>query len=273
VVEKGIVPLATAAPHLPRSMIQLIAGGPGMLADARAAMDSVQALPFSAVRLLAPIPQPPEFLGVGLNYRDHVIEAGLTMPTEPTVFNKQTSCITGPADDVILPAASDKMDYEGELGIVVGNAGRNLTQATAAAAIYGYVIVNDLSARDWQFRSPTVTLGKSFDTHGPIGPWIVTADEVPDVRHLTLRTTVNGIIRQRGQLADMIFDCPSIVAYLSQVMTLRPGTIVTTGTPAGVGHCRQPPAYLRVGDLVTVEITKLGALRNRVVAERQERHA
>jgi 2-keto-4-pentenoate hydratase/2-oxohepta-3-ene-1,7-dioic acid hydratase in catechol pathway len=159
------------------------------------------------------------------------------------------------------------MDYEGELGIVIGHAGRNLERTAAAAAIFGYVVVNDFSARDWQFRSPTFTMGKSFDTHGPFGPWIVTADAVRDPSTLTLTTTVNGIVRQRGTIADMIFDCAQIVAYLSRVMTLQPGTVITTGTPAGVGHCHRPPAYLRAGDLVTVEISSIGMLSNCVVAE------
>lgn len=269
VIDAGVVPLALVAPSLPLSMIELLAGSPKLLQEVKHAAVSVPALPLGTVRLLAPIPQPPEFLGVGLNYRDHALEADLAMPTEPMVFNKQTSCITGPRDDVVLPASTEKMDYEGELGFVVGHARRNLTVAAAAAAILGYVIVNDFSARDWQFRSPTVTLGKSFDTHGPFGPWIVTADEVPDVRGLTLTTTVNGVVRQHSPLAEMIFGCAEILAYLSRVMTLRPGTVVTTGTPAGVGHCQQPPAYLCAGDVVTVEITKLGALRNRVIAAEQ----
>jgi 2-keto-4-pentenoate hydratase/2-oxohepta-3-ene-1,7-dioic acid hydratase in catechol pathway len=183
------------------------------------------------------------------------------------VFNKQTSCIVGPHDEIVLPRVSEQFDYEGELGLVIGRAGRNLARSEAAAAIFGYVVVNDLSIRDWQFMSSTFTLGKSFDTHGPFGPWIVTSDEIPDPANLTITTTVNGEVRQHASTAGMIFDCPEIVAFLSRVMTLRPGTVVTTGTPAGVGLCRSPPGYLRVGDLVTVEISSLGRLANRVVED------
>src|SRR5262249_32947459 len=148
--------------------------------------------PLTSVRLLAPVPNPPEYIGVGLNYRDHVKEAGLEMPTIPTVFNKQTSCITGPFDNVVKPRASDEFDYEGELAFVIGRAGRHLAREQAAEAIFGYVVANDLSVRDWQRKSPTHTLGKSFDTHGPFGPWIVTADAVSDPKNLDITTTVNG---------------------------------------------------------------------------------
>lgn len=271
IVEDGIVDLGAVAPALPKEMIDLVKGGAAMLEEVKRAAMRGKPLSLAAVRLLAPIPQPPEYLGVGLNYRDHVQEAGLSMPTVPVVFNKQTSCITGPSDDVVLPRLSEQLDYEGELGLVIGRAGRDLSREDAAAAIFGFVVVNDLSVRDWQFSSPTVTLGKSFDTHGPFGPWIVTADEVPEPQNLLITTTVNGDVRQRGTTADMIFDCSEIVAFLSKVMNLQPGTIVTTGTPAGVGLCRRPPAYLRAGDLVTVDITGLGRLANRVIAEGERR--
>ena len=168
---------------------------------------------------------------------------------------------------MILPHLSSQLDYEGELGIVVGHARRGCSEAEARAAIFGYVVVNDLSLRDLQFASPTVTLGKSFDTHGPFGPWIATADEIPDPQTLKLTTRVNGEIRQDGSTADMVFGCAQIIRYLSRVMTLRPGTIVTTGTPAGVGHFLQPPGYLRAGDVVEVEISGLGVLTNSVCAE------
>lgn len=227
-------------------------------------------LPLRDCILAAPVPRPPEFLGVGLNYRDHAIEAGLAIPFAPLVFNKQSSSASGPHDDVLAPALSDQLDYEGELGIVIGFASRRMSLADAGKAIFGYVVVNDFSLRDIQMASPTHTMGKSFDTHGPFGPWIVTADEVKDPQALVIETRVNGERRQRGSTADMIFECAEIVAHLSRVMTLAPGTLVTTGTPAGVCFGREPPIYLRHGDVVTVEIEGLGALRNRVVAERAE---
>jgi|SRR5271166_3242647 len=188
VIQDGLVDLAEAAPSLPRRMIELIEGGAGMLDEVRRVASCGGSISLDGVQLLAPIPDPPEFLGVGLNYRDHVEEAGLSLPLAPTVFNKQTSSIVGPFADVVLPRASGQLDYEGELGFVVGKAGRNLTREEAAAAIFGYVVANDLSVRDWQFSSPTVTLGKSFDTHGPFGPWIVTADDISDARRLTITT-------------------------------------------------------------------------------------
>jgi 2-keto-4-pentenoate hydratase/2-oxohepta-3-ene-1,7-dioic acid hydratase in catechol pathway len=263
----GIVDLADVAPTLPREMLGLIRGGKDALDGVSRAAAHGNPIPLASVRLLAPIPNPPEYLGVGLNYRDHLDEAGISLPAAPTVFNKQTSCIIGPFDDVVLPRLSEQLDYEGELGLVIGRAGRNLSREAAAAAIFGYVVVNDLSIRDWQFSSPTVTLGKSFDTHGPFGPWIVTADEVSDPQKLVITTTVNGSVRQRGRTADMIFDCCEIVAFLSRVMTLQPGTIVTTGTPAGVGLFHRPPAYLRAGDFVAVDISGIGQIANRVIPE------
>jgi len=267
VTENGIVALRVAAPNLPRDILAIVASGVEVLAEETRSLSEKQTIPLDSVRLLAPMPIPPEFIGVGLNYRDHLSEATIALPAAPTVFNKQTSCIAGPYDDIVLPDVSDQLDYEGELGIVIGRAGRNLSRVEAAKAIFGYLIVNDVSVRDWQFSSPTVTLGKSFDTHGPMGPWIVTADEIPDPQKLTLTTTVNGEVRQHASTADMIFDCFDIVAFLSQVMTLRPGTVITTGTPAGVGHFHKPPAYLRAGDMVSVEISGIGRIANRVVKE------
>ena len=261
-----IVNLAEVS-KIPKTMIELIAAGPDGLNVVERAAQGRERVPLNSVRLLAPIPQPPEFLGVGLNYRDHALEAKMALPSVPLFFNKQTSCITGPRDDIVMPRVSDQLDYEGELGIVIGHAGRYLSREAARAAIFGYVVVNDVSVRDWQLRSPTHTMGKSFDSHGPFGPWIVTADEIASVQNLSLITEVNGEVRQRGSTSQMIFDCAEIIAQLSQVMSLRPGTLVTTGTPAGVAFGRQPPPWLRIGDVVSVEIEGLGKLVNRVVAE------
>jgi 2-keto-4-pentenoate hydratase/2-oxohepta-3-ene-1,7-dioic acid hydratase in catechol pathway len=254
-------------------MLDIIAGGQAALDGIRAQAARGRRVALADARLLAPIPEPPEYIGVGLNYRDHVAEAGFATPERPVVFNKQTSSIVGPFDPVVLPSASEQLDYEGELGVVVGCAHRDMTLDEAHQAIFGYVVCNDLSVRDWQFVSPTATLGKSFDTHGPFGPWIVTADEIVDPQRLTLTTIVDGEVRQRGSTADMIFGCAEILAYLSQVMTLRPGTVIATGTPSGVGHSRQPPRYLREGAVVAVEIEGLGRIENRVVAESRRKRA
>ena len=267
VEDDGIIDLAEIAPQLPQDMIALIGGACETLQSITRGNARGDRLPIGSVRLLAPIPKPPTYLGVGLNYREHAKEAGLTIPSAPLIFNKQTSCICGPYDDVLLPRLSQQLDYEGELGIVIGRTARNLSTEQAVAAIVGYVVTNDFSVRDWQLSSPTHTLGKSFDTHGPFGPWLTTADEVRDPQNLVLTTTVNGEARQNGTTADMIFSCCDIVMFLSRFMTLLPGTVITTGTPVGVGFGHRPPAFLHVGDLVTVEISSIGRIANRVTAE------
>jgi 2-keto-4-pentenoate hydratase/2-oxohepta-3-ene-1,7-dioic acid hydratase in catechol pathway len=271
VIDNGIIDVTELVAAGSGNMVDLITAGPAALAAINSAALAGVPIPLSSVRLLAPVPNPPELIGVGLNYRDHLAEARMALPSEPTVFNKQTSCINGPYDDVVLPASSHQLDYEGELGIVIGHAARHLSLEAAQAAIFGYVVCNDLSVRDWQFKGPTVTLGKSFDTHGPFGPWIVTADEIPSPQNLTITTRVNGEVRQHGNTADMIFSCAHIVAFLSQVMTLRPGTVIPTGTPSGVGLFRVPPGFLRAGDRVEVEISGIGRLANRIVAEESRR--
>ena len=248
--DDDIVDLAEIDSALPRDMIALLRGGGKTLQAIARRNARGRRFPIESVTLLAPIPQPPVYLGVGLNYREHAKEAGLAIPSAPLIFNKQTSCICGPYDDVLLPSFSSQLDYEGELGIVIGRAARRLSSKEALSAIAGYVVTNDFSVRDWQLSSPTHTLGKSFDTHGPLGPWLVTADEVPDPQNLALSTIVNGEARQHGNTADMIFSCCEIVIFLSRFMSLLPGTVITTGTPAGVGFGRRPPSYLFTGDLV-----------------------
>jgi 2-keto-4-pentenoate hydratase/2-oxohepta-3-ene-1,7-dioic acid hydratase in catechol pathway len=263
----GVVPLAEADPRLPERMIDLIAAGPRALDQAREAAARGRPIPMAAVRLLAPVPDPPAYIGVGLNYRDHLNEASAPPPAQPVIFNKQVSCVTGPFDDIVLPRVSEQLDYEGELGLVVRAAGRDLDPVQAAQAIFGYVAANDVSVRDWQLASPTHTVGKSFDTHGPFGPWIVTADELPLPLDLRLRTLVNGKVRQDASTAEMIFDPPAIVGFLSSFMSLRDGMVIATGTPQGVGLFHTPPAFLRAGDLVEVEIEGVGRIANRVAAE------
>jgi 2-keto-4-pentenoate hydratase/2-oxohepta-3-ene-1,7-dioic acid hydratase in catechol pathway len=264
VVGDEVVDLASAAPGLPREMVAFLAAGPGALEAARAAVRSGRRLPLDTVRLEAPIRRPPEFLAIGLNYADHIAEAQLERPTFPVFFNKQSSCVTGPYDPIHLPRVSSKLDYEGELGFVIGRRCRHVPRERARDVVAGYLVVDDVSVRDWQFKAPTWTLGKSFDTHGPIGPWIVTADEV-DPHGLELRTWVNGELRQHSNTREFIFDCWDMVATLSTVFTLEPGLIVSTGTPSGVGGPLK--RYLKVGDAVRIEIEGIGAIENRVIEE------
>jgi 2-keto-4-pentenoate hydratase/2-oxohepta-3-ene-1,7-dioic acid hydratase in catechol pathway len=240
--------------------VELIASGAG-------APDGGPAAPLAEVTLLAPVERPPKFFAIGLNYADHAAEAGLARPEFPVVFAKLGSCVNAPFGAIERPRVSDQLDYEGELGIVIGRRCRHVVAADAPSVIAGYLVVNDVSVRDWQTRTPQWTLGKSFDTHGPIGPWITTADEVGDPHALGIRTWVNGELRQESNTEHLMFDCYALVEHLSVACTLEPGDVIATGTPAGVGMLMQPPRLLADGDVVRVEIDRIGAIENRVVAE------
>jgi 2-keto-4-pentenoate hydratase/2-oxohepta-3-ene-1,7-dioic acid hydratase in catechol pathway len=267
VVDDAVVDLSTAAPALPRDLVALLAAGPAALAQAKSAAASArERLPLAHVELAAPILRPPKLLAIGLNYADHVAEAGIEVPKFPTVFNKQSTCVAGPFDDVHLPRASSALDYEGELAFVIGRRCRHVPKERAHEVIAGYLVHDDVSVRDWQLRIPTWTMGKSFDTHGPLGPWLTSADEI-DPSGLRLRTWVNGELRQDSNTKHLIFDPAAIVEHLSTAFTLEVGDVIATGTPGGVGIAMKPPKLLQVGDVVRVEIEGLGAIENRVVAE------
>jgi 2-keto-4-pentenoate hydratase/2-oxohepta-3-ene-1,7-dioic acid hydratase in catechol pathway len=268
VTDHGIVDLSASAPDLPREMSALLAAGePALRRAATAARAGRERIALDSVRLAPPILRPPKFLAIGLNYADHVAEAGLEKPKLPTVFNKQSTCVAGPTDPVHMPRVSSALDYEGELGFVIGRRCRHVPREQAHEVIAGYLVVNDVSVRDWQLRIPTWTMGKSFDTHGPIGPWITTADEAGDPHALRLRTWINDELRQDSNTKNLIFDCFAIVEHLSTAFTLEPGDVVATGTPGGVGIAMKPPKLLSIGDVMRVEIEGLGTLENRVVAE------
>jgi 2-keto-4-pentenoate hydratase/2-oxohepta-3-ene-1,7-dioic acid hydratase in catechol pathway len=256
----------SAIPGVTASMRELLTHLPALRPALEAA--HTPSFPLSDIRLEAPITDPQKFLAIGMNYQAHADEAaaaGVPIPTSQLWFNKQVSCIAGPYDSIDLPKVTDKLDYEAELGFVIGTRCHDVKPEDALAVVAGYFVCNDVTARDWQFRSPTYTLGKSFDTHGPIGPWITTSDEVPDPHALTLHLSVNGEERQRSATADMIYDIPAQIAYLSTVMTLEPGDLIATGTPSGVGIAAN--FFLRHGDVVRVEVDGLGAIENKVVAE------
>jgi len=268
VVDNSIIDLAAAAPDLPREMTAFLEACPQVAERARAAAkDSAHRIPLAEVRLEAPILRPPEFLAIGLNYADHVDETKMKRPEFPMFFNKQTSAVTGPFDPIHLPRVSAALDYEGELGFVIGRRCRHVPRARAHEVIAGYVIVNDVSVRDWQRKAPTMTLGKSFDTHAPFGPWIVTPDEVGDPHNLELRTFVNGEQRQHSNTRNLIFDCYAQVETLSTVFTLLPGTVVSTGTPGGVAIAMNPPKWMKAGDVVRIEIDGIGHIESKVIAE------
>ncbi len=224
-------------------------------------------VPLANVRLLAPVLRPGKFLGIGLNYADHIGETGLEKPEYPTFFTKQSTCVIGDGAAIHRPKVSEKVDYEGELAFVIGRRCRHVSLEQAHEVIAGYTICNDVTVRDWQHRSPTWTLGKSFDTHGPLGPWLVTADEIADPHNLSLKTWVDDELRQNANTGEMIFNCYEMVAYLSEVMTLEPGDVISTGTPSGVGVKMKPRGYLKPGQTVRIEIEGIGSLSNPVIAE------
>ena len=227
--------------------------------------------PLAEVKLLPPVGAPPAILAVGLNYRAHAEEGGREVPSTPVIFTKHHNCVIGPGDGIHIPrAAPDKVDYEGELAIVIGKRCRHVPKDRAHEIIAGYTVMNDVSVRDWQRASPTMLMGKSWDTHGPIGPWMATSDQI-DPHNLQLTTRVNDEIRQNSRTDDLIFDCFDIVEHLSTAFTLEAGTVIATGTPAGVGLYWDPPKMLKAGDEVSITIEGIGTLTNPVIAEPETR--
>ena len=262
----GIVPIAAHWPDAPRDMIELIADW-GSWSDKLAGLAGIPGeIALDAVRLLPPIARPGKICGIGLNYADHVAESGMETPPDQLWFSKPATAIAGPNDDIRLPRVSEQLDYEAELVIVIGKVCRYANAAEAKAAIFGYCVGNDVSVRDWQFKTTQFMLGKSFDSHAPHGPWIVTADAI-DAANLDIQCRINGETRQSSNTHHLIFDAIAQVQYLSQVMTLEPGDLLFTGTPGGVGAGFKPPIWLRAGDLVETEIEGIGIISNRVVAD------
>ena len=261
-----IAQLDPAAPTTLRELLALGVAGRRRIADAL--RDRPSGRPLSAVKLQAPIPDAQKYLAIGMNYHDHAEEArkgGMTVPPHQVWFNKQVTCINGPYDPIYKPRVSEKMDYEAELGVVIGKRCRYVGVADTPSVVGGYFVANDVTARDWQFKSPTFTLGKSFDSHGPTGPWITTADEVADPHDLLMQLWVNGELRQQTNTGSMIHNISQQIHELSQVMTLEPGDLIATGTCANVGIALGK--FLQPGDVVRVEIGGLGHIENRVEAE------
>ncbi|HKY89570.1 MAG TPA: fumarylacetoacetate hydrolase family protein [Nevskiaceae bacterium] len=263
--DEQVYDIGRRLPSAPASMIEVLAD----LARLKPALEGIATGPgdhaLSAVRLAAPIPRPGKILALGLNYRDHAAEASMALPEHQTWFSKMTTSVNGPFDPIWLPRVSTKLDYEAELAFVIGRRAKHVPLEEARSVIAGFCVANDVSVRDWQLRTSQFVVGKSFDTHCPFGPWITTADEIADPQALGIRCLVNGESRQDSNTREMVFDVWQMVAHLSQAMTLEPGDLVLTGTPAGVGAVRK--LYLKAGDKVRVEIDGLGALENRVVPE------
>ena len=259
----GIVPLGSEYP----TMLALIQAGPDALRAIEAKLDGAQpVIPIADAQLLAPIERPGKYLAIGMNYGKHLEESdrlGVPRSTHQVWFNKQTTCLSGPYDP-IETGATEKLDYEVELGAVIGKLAKNVSEADAKNYVFGYVVANDVSARDFQFHSQTMTMGKSFDTHGPIGPWIVTADAIDDPHALDVKCFVNGEQRQASNTRHMIANLWQQIAYLTSAFTLEPGDLIATGTPEGVGVGMDPQVFLKPGDVVRCEIEGIGTIENTV---------
>lgn len=250
-------------------LLSVITGGPVALERVQAWLESTpwgDIVKARDVKLRAPF-RPPKIICVGLNYREHARESKMEVPEVPTVFAKFPTAVIGPDEPIVLPKNSSKPDYEAELAFVIGRGGRHIPAGRWRECVFGYTNFNDVSARDYQMRTSQWMIGKCFDTFAPMGPAIVTADEVPDPHALKIGTVINGEVLQDHTTSDLIFKIPDLIAFLSSVFTLEPGDVVTTGTPAGVGFSYEPPRWLKPGDEVTVRVEGLGELRNPVIAE------
>lgn len=269
--ERGILDLSVAAPQLPREMVAFLEGGEAAMEAARAAAGRAgDAIALSDVTIESPILRPPKILATGLNYRDHAVEVGganAKLPERPVFFNKQSTSARAPYAPILLPPESVQLDYEAELAVVIGRRCRRVKAAQAHQVIAGYTILNDVSVRDWQRMAPTALMGKSWDTHCPMGPVIVTADEIPDPVELDIRTLVNGEVRQSSNTRNLIFGCGDLVEALSTVFTLEPGDVIATGTPGGVAAFRPNKDWLKVGDVVRVEIERIGHIEASVTPD------
>jgi ureidoglycolate lyase len=263
--DDGVIDIHKANPDAPRTMMELA----GAWDQWRAEIERIarRQPDIRTAKLHAPVPRPGKVLAIGLNYADHIEESGMKMPEHQIWFCKMPTSVAGPSEDIQMPKVSTALDYEAELVVVIGKGGRHISKANAKDAVFGYCAGNDVTVRDWQFRTPQWMLGKSFDTHAPFGPWIVTPDEVGDPHALGIRAFVNGEKRQESNTKHLVFNVYDQIEHLSQAMTLEPGDVIFTGTPAGVGAAMKPPAWLKIGDFVRIEIDKIGSIDNMVAAE------
>jgi 2-keto-4-pentenoate hydratase/2-oxohepta-3-ene-1,7-dioic acid hydratase in catechol pathway len=267
----SVIDVAAADASLAKDLAGLIAAGPAALAKVKAAAAMAPASarrPIASVKAALPIARPAKFICIGLNYALHAKEGGHAMPTYPSLFLRVPTSLTAAGAPVIRPKCSVQLDYECELTIVVGKGGRHIPEEKALGHVFGYTLFNDVSVRDYQRMTTQWTAGKNFDSTGPLGPWVVTADELPPgASGLRIQTRVNGEIMQDSNTSDMIFSTAKTIALLSEIMTLEPGDLIATGTPSGVAHARKPPAWMKAGDRVEVELEGIGVLANPIVDE------
>lgn len=263
-----VIDLSQTVSDLPQNMREFLEAGDHAMARVREVAQSTNGhFALSEVKLEAPVINPRKILAIGLNYMDHIKETGRKPPEHQMWFNKQHNAINGPYDPIQLPSVSEKTDYEAELCMVIGKHCKHVPRERAHEVVAGYFCGNDVSVRDWQAQSPTFQIGKSFDTHATIGPWIVTSDEVGDPHDLDIKTLVNGEVRQNSNTKHLVFDCFDQIAHLTKAFPLDPGDILFTGTSSGVGFAMDPPQYLQPGDVVRIEIEKLGYIENKTFKE------
>ncbi len=263
-----IICLSREAPNIASDMIDLISRWREVERDVRGiAQRASQVVELSKAQLKAPIPRPGKIMAIGLNYADHIEETKQPTPEHQIWFSKMPTAVNGPFDHIVISRAGEQVDYEAELVVVIGKKGRHVSREDASATVFGYCSGNDITERAWQFRTSQWILGKSFDTHAPIGPWITTADETGDPHALGIRCFVNGEKRQDSNTKNLVFNVWDQIEHLSKVMTLEPGDLLFTGTPGGVGAAMRPPKFLKAGDRVRVEIDRLGAIEANCAAE------
>ena len=270
VINGEYIDVNAADPEMPRTVRGLLELGPDWQRRAWAALPrGVVRHDPAGTKLLAPVPDPRKIVCIGLNYRDHAVESGVPVPTEPILFSKYPTTLIGHGGQIVLPSASHEVDYEAELVVVIGRKGRHISRERALEYVGGYAVGHDVSARDWQLNKPGKQwmAGKTFDTFAPMGPELVSPDEVPDPQNLGIRLRLNGQTMQDSSTSQLVFGVAELIAYLSQIFTLEPGDMIFTGTPPGVGMARKPPVWLKPGDQVEVEIDRLGTLSNSVIAD------
>ena len=271
--EGRIFDLGAAKPGFPQTMIDLLAGGAPLLESAQGLLAQAEDFPKAVLgagdyRLLPAVPNPPKFILCGINYKPHILEMGRAIPEKPSLFGRFSHTLIASGDPILIPKSSSQVDWEGEFVAVIGRGGKYISRSEAMNHIAGFTCFNDISVRDFQRNMPLLTLGKNFDSSGPLGPWIVTRDEVPEPANLRLTTRVNGQVMQEANTGELIFDLPYLIELISSAMTLVPGDLISTGTPGGVGAAREPPVFLKAGDTVSVAIEGVGELSNPVEAER-----